>query len=141
MNNIFGMNIVKTTNELVCEHQHCFERELATAKVEEIFQTWAQKIKYHGVEFAFSLKGVNSWDTGTTREGSVDVGFGFEEGGIDRDVFEFDSDFIASVDVGSLYAVSLKKPLQSLRMWITYVHRAESSPTDPPLKLIFTGYA
>ena len=37
--------------------------------------------------------------------------------------------------------MSLVKSLQLLHIWITYVHIAEASPTDPPLKLVFTGYA
>ena len=36
--------------------------------------------------------------------------------------------------------MSLVKSLQSLRMWITYVHIAEASPTNPLLKLVCTGY-
>ena len=36
--------------------------------------------------------------------------------------------------------MSLEKSFQSFRMWITYVHIAETSPTNPPLKLVFTGY-
>ncbi len=39
MDDIARVNIVKTINELVGEHQHYFKRELTTVKVEEIFQT------------------------------------------------------------------------------------------------------
>ncbi len=84
---------------------------------------------------------MNSWDTGTTREGSVDVDFLFQEGGVDREVFEFDGNVFASINACSWKVMSFMNPLQSLRMLITYVHSAEASPTDSPLKLVFTGYA
>jgi len=141
MDDTLGMNVLKTANELIGKHQHRFERELATAEVEEVFQAWPQQIKHQGVKVALCLISVNSWNTGTTRKGSIDLGFKFEEGGIDRDVFEFDGDLFASINAGSWKVMSLMNPLQSLRMLITYVHSAEASPTDPPLKLIFTGYA
>ena len=34
--------------------------------------------------------------------------------------------------------MSLDIPRPSPRMWITYVHTAETSPADPPLKPIFS---
>jgi hypothetical protein len=40
MNDVLGMDILKTANELIGEHQHRFERELATAEIEEVFQAW-----------------------------------------------------------------------------------------------------
>ena len=36
--------------------------------------------------------------------------------------------------------MSLISQLHLLRIRITYVYIAEATPTDPPLKLIFTGY-
>ena len=70
---------------------------------------------------------MDSWDTGTTREGSVDIGFSFQEGGIDRHMLEFDGNFVASVDVGSLCAVSLKKQLGRLHLLPMY-----TAPKLPP---------
>lgn len=75
MNEIVEVNILKTTNELIDEHQHNFKREFAIAKVEEIFQTWAQKIKHHDVEFASDLKDVNSWNIDIIEKKSIDVDF------------------------------------------------------------------
>jgi hypothetical protein len=37
MNDIFEINILETTNKLIDEYQHCLKRELAIAKVKEIF--------------------------------------------------------------------------------------------------------
>ena len=77
MNDVLGMNILKTANELIGEHQHSFKRELATAEVEEVFQAWSQQIKHQGLEIALCLISVNSWNTGTARKRSIDVGFTF----------------------------------------------------------------
>ena len=62
MDGIIGVDILKTTKELVGKHQHCFEKELATAKVEGVFQTWSEKIEHQGIVFAFAYIGVNSWN-------------------------------------------------------------------------------
>lgn len=52
--------LLQTANELVSEHRHCFERELAITQIEQVFQTWAQEVKPHGVEFTFHLISVDS---------------------------------------------------------------------------------
>ena len=49
INDALGMDIFETAKELVDDDQHSLERELATAEVEEVFQTRAQKIKHHGI--------------------------------------------------------------------------------------------
>lgn len=101
MDDDLEMDISETMNELVGEHQHGLERELATAEIEKVFQTRAQEIHHCGLVFAFEQIGVNAWNTDTARKRSVDIGFSFEEGGIDRDVFEFDGDLFTSIDAGS----------------------------------------
>ena len=55
MDDALRMDSSETTNELVSEHQYCFEGELAAAKVEKVFQTRPQEIKHHSVVFAFRL--------------------------------------------------------------------------------------
>lgn len=45
MNYLFRMDVPETVNELVGNHQYCLEREFAPAKVQGIFQTWAEEIK------------------------------------------------------------------------------------------------
>lgn len=78
MDNVLGMYILETIDELLGEHQHGFKREFAAAEVEKVFQTRAQKIKHHHIILAFGLISVDSWNTGTTRKGSIDVDFLFE---------------------------------------------------------------
>jgi len=107
VDSILRVYVFQTANELVGEHQHCFKREPATAEVEEVFQAWSKEIKYYDVEFAFRLIGVDSGNTCTARERFIDVGFTLEDGGVDRHMLEFDSNFFPGVDVGSLCAVSL----------------------------------
>ena len=78
MDDTLGMHIFQTMNELVGEDQHGFERELATAEVEQVFQTRSQKIKHHRVIFAFRLISVDSWNTDTVRKGSIGISFAFQ---------------------------------------------------------------
>jgi len=83
MDDILGVNILETMEKLVGKYQHRLEGELATTKIEKVLQTRSQKIEHHGLVFAFKQIIVNAWNTGTTRKRSVDIGFSFEEGGID----------------------------------------------------------
>lgn len=106
MDDALGMDVFETVKELIGEHQHGLEREFAAAVVEKIFQTRPQEIEHHRVVFTFGLIRVDSWNTGTTGKGSIDVDFAFEERGIDEYVFEFDGDFITSIDVDSLRVMS-----------------------------------
>lgn len=106
MDDITRMDILQTTKELVNQHQDCFEREFATAKIEKVFQTWTQEIKHHGVILALSRIGVHSWDTSATGKRLIDVGFTFEEGGIDRNVLQFDGHLVTGVDIGRWYVFS-----------------------------------
>jgi len=55
MDDALGMDVFETVKELVDEHQHGLERELAAAEVEKVFQTRPQKIKHHHVILRFSL--------------------------------------------------------------------------------------
>ena len=78
MDDALGMDIFETVKELVDEHQHSLERELATAEVEKVFQTRPQKIKHHRVIFAFRLISVDLWNTDATRKGSIGISFAFQ---------------------------------------------------------------
>ena len=106
MDDIMSMDVLQTTKELVDEHQDCFERKLAAAEVEEVFQTWTQQVKNHRVILAFMRVGVDPGNTDATRKRSVDVSFTFEERGVDRNVFEFYGYLVTRVDIGCLYTVS-----------------------------------
>ena len=43
---------------------------------------------------------MHAWNADTARKRSVDINFGYEEGRIDRDVFEFDGNLFTGVDAG-----------------------------------------
>ena len=105
MNDTMGVDILQPTNELVGEHQDCFEGEFATTIVEKVFQTRAQQIEHHGVIFALGRIGVDSWNTSTTRKRSIDVGFAFEKGRINGCMFELDGNLVTRVNIGSLCAI------------------------------------
>lgn len=75
--------MLETVKKLVGKHQYGLEREPATAEIEEVLQAGSQEIKYHGIVFAFEQIGMNAWNTDTAGKRSVDIGFSFEEGGID----------------------------------------------------------
>lgn len=141
MNDILEMNVLKTANELIDKHQHRFEKELATAEVEEIFQAWSQQIKHQGVKAALCLINVNSWNIDIIRKKSIDLDFKFEKEEINKDVFEFDDDLFVSINADFWKVMSLMNLLQSLCMLIIYVHSVEVFLIDSSLKLIFIYYA
>lgn len=63
MDETLRVNELQTEKKLVGEHQHGFERELAAAKVEKVFQTRAQEVKDQRVVVAFGLVSVDMWKT------------------------------------------------------------------------------
>lgn len=101
VDDILRVNIFQPMKKLVGKHQYRLKRELATTKIEKILQTRSQKVEYHNIVFAFGQRLVNAWNTNTTRKRSIDISLKLEEGGIDRDVFELNSNLFASTDVGS----------------------------------------
>lgn len=109
MNDALGMDIFETVKELVDEHQHSLERDFATAEVEKVFQTRPQKIKNHSIILTLRLISVDSWNTDTTGKEPIGISFAFQQGGIDKHMFEFDSDIFAGIDVDSLRVMSLKR--------------------------------
>ncbi len=110
-----GMDVLQTTDKLVGKHQDCFERELATTEVEEVFQARTEQIKHHSIILALSHIGVNSRNTSTTRKRSIDFSFTFEEGRIDGYMFKFDGNLVTRVHVGSLCAVSESQEVVLIR--------------------------
>lgn len=57
---------LKTADELVGEHQHRLERELAAAEAEEVFQAWSEKVEHHGVVVALLTEPVDLRYAGPT---------------------------------------------------------------------------
>ena len=136
------MDVLEPTDELVREHQYCFEGKFATAVVEEILQTRSKQIKNHGIILALGHVQVNSRNSDTTRKRLVDLGFSFEKRGIGLDVFEFDGNILAGVDVGSLDGERVARDSDQTRLLVpTYVHIAKGTTTDPLLQPIFTTHA
>ena len=64
MDETLRVNELETKEKLVGEHQDGFERELAAAKVEKVFQTRAQEVKHQRIVVAFGLVSVDTWKTG-----------------------------------------------------------------------------
>jgi hypothetical protein len=84
---------------LICQQEDSLETELAVAKVEEIFQRRAEKIKNHGIVVAFGSKPSDKGNTDTTSESLVDLGFVLELRMLGLDGFELDGDLFAGDDV------------------------------------------
>lgn len=81
---------------------------------------------------------MNSWNAGTTGEGSIYVDFISQYGWIDGHMFELDGDIFPRIDVGPLCVMSLMKQLGSFAS-VTYINRAEAAFTYLPLQPIFIG--
>ena len=101
MDDILGVNKLKTMEKLVSKHHHSLEGEPATAKIEKVLQTRSQKIEDHSIIFAFEQIIVNAWNTDTASKRSIDIDFSFEEGWTFIDVFEFNGDLFAVIEADS----------------------------------------
>ena len=49
----FGVDVFETAEELISEHEDCFELEAAAAVVEEVFEGWTEEVEDHYVVVAF----------------------------------------------------------------------------------------
>ena len=85
--------------QLICQQEDSLETKLAVAKVEEIFQRRAEKIKNHGIVVAFGSKPSNEGHTNTTSESLVDLGFVLELRMLGLDGFKLDGNLLARNDV------------------------------------------
>lgn len=96
---------LQTTEQLIGQHQHRFEREDAAAVVEQIFQIGAEEVKHQRIVFAFRVVQVNAWDPRAAAQRSIDGDFLTEERRVDGDMLEFDRYLDAGVDMDSFLCV------------------------------------
>jgi hypothetical protein len=58
----FRVNIFHPVDQLVCQHEHSFQGELPTAKVEQVFKTWPQQIKNQNIIVPLYPKPPDVWN-------------------------------------------------------------------------------
>ena len=75
MDDVLGMDVFETTNELVGQHQNRLKGELAAAKVEKVLQTWPQEVKNHTIVFAFRIMKVYTWNSGAASKLTIALDF------------------------------------------------------------------
>ena len=96
---------------MVRQKQHGFERKLALAEVEQVFEGRAEQIDDHGVVVALSAEPPHEGYADTAREGLKDLGLIFELGVLGLHGLELDGDFLArddvdtEVDITCIYSV------------------------------------
>ena len=95
----FGVDIFDTGDELIGQEQNSLQGEFSVAKVEEIFQTRAEKVDNHGIIIALGTEPTDEGNADTTSEGLVDTGLIFELRVLGFDAFELDSNLFAGNDV------------------------------------------
>jgi hypothetical protein len=59
---VLQTNLLQVTYQLVCQHEHSFQGELPTAKVEQVFKTWPQQIKNQNIVVPLYPKPPNVWN-------------------------------------------------------------------------------
>ena len=60
---------------MISKEENGLETKFAVTEVEKIFQRGPEEIKDHGVVDEFCAKPSDKWDTGTTGQNFVDLGF------------------------------------------------------------------
>jgi hypothetical protein len=63
-----GVDVLDPGDELIGQEQNGLQRELAVAKVEEVFQTGSEQIENHGIVVAFGSKPTDEWDPDTASQ-------------------------------------------------------------------------
>jgi hypothetical protein len=96
-----GVDVFDAGDELIGKEEDSLQRELAVAKVEEIFQTGPKQVQNHGIVVTFSSKPANEGNPNTSGQRFVDTSLIFELGMLGLDGFEFDGNFFPRYDVRS----------------------------------------
>ena len=137
------MNIAEAVNELVGNHQYCLEREFAAAKVEEIFQTWAEEIKNHNIVVVLFAVPVDAWNASPAGESLVEIDLIFECRKFHRVVFKLDCYFFAGVIIQSF---GITGQFHRLAYVLAFDEHTEidstiAAATNLSLKTVFTAHA
>jgi hypothetical protein len=96
-----GVDVFDPGDELIGKEENSLQRELAVAKVEEIFQTGPKQVQDHGIVVALSSKPANEGNPDTPSQRFVDASLIFELRMFGLDGFEFDGNLFTRYDVRS----------------------------------------
>jgi hypothetical protein len=69
------VEVLKRAEHLICEHKNSFKRELAVAGFEKILKRRAEAIDHHDLIGGFGAKPAQPWNTDSTTENEVELGF------------------------------------------------------------------
>jgi hypothetical protein len=97
----FGVDVLDTGNELICEEQDGLQGELAVAEVEKILQTGTKKIKDHCIVVTLGPEPADKRNSDASSERLVDTSLILKLRVFGLDALELDSDLLARDDVGS----------------------------------------
>jgi hypothetical protein len=96
---VAGVNVLDTRNQLVGEEKHSLEAELAVTEVEQVFEGRAKKVENHGIVVALGSVPADEGDTNATGKRLVDLGLVLELGVLGLDRLKLDGDFLARDNV------------------------------------------
>ena len=96
----FGVDILNTRDQLICQEQYRLQGEFSVAKVEEIFQAGTKKVKDHGVVVTLGAEPTDEGDAHTAGKGLVNAGFRLELRVLGLDALKLDSNFFSGYDIG-----------------------------------------
>jgi hypothetical protein len=97
----FGVDVFDPGDELIGKEEDSLQRELAVAKVEEIFQTGPKQVQNHGIVVTFGSKPANEGNPNPSGQRFVDASLIFQLGMLGLDGFQFDGNFFPRYDVRS----------------------------------------
>ena len=66
--NVFGMNVFQSRDELDCTHANCLQAKPPPTHVEEVFQARPQKLEHKAVVFSATAKVIALGDANCKRE-------------------------------------------------------------------------
>jgi hypothetical protein len=96
---VFGMNVSKARDGLICKHQDCLEGQFSAAVVEQIFQARTEKLKGHHPKIAFIPIPVHFGDSRKALERFVYIDFIVEMRRPGMQVFKFQSNLLSCFDM------------------------------------------
>jgi len=99
MNEVLGVDVLDTAQQLLGNHQDGLQAELARAKVEQVLQTGSQEVHDHHIVVSFHTKVANVGDSNSTTQYPVEFGFVHELGMLGLDGLELDRNLFAGGNI------------------------------------------
>ena len=124
----FSVDVFNAGDELIRQEQDSLQREFAVAKIEQVLQAGAEKIKYHSIVITLCPEPANERNSDSSSERLVYTGLIFKLRMLGLDTLQFDGNLFSRNDVGSCKVFS--SFLDPIMYTLTKINIAKATATN-----------